>query len=120
MCCSSNLLEVMALMLQAWRVAHPPKRGLNCIFSRPLVHVGFLKSWLAGGFNDKVVSRVVEIVKSCNPGQDSLCIYITGKLHLMQKPHSRRAGEGGGCSEMWGGNSSVPQAKHPLQHQKVE
>ncbi|KAA6428561.1 MAG: hypothetical protein FRX49_01437 [Trebouxia sp. A1-2] len=34
--------------LQAWRVAHPPVRGHNWLFSRPLVHLGFLRSWLAG------------------------------------------------------------------------
>ena len=70
---------MLRLILQAWRVPHPPARGLNCIFSRPLVHVGFLKSWLAGGFNKKVVSRVMEIAKSCNSGQDKLQVYVTGK-----------------------------------------
>lgn len=70
---------MLRLILQAWRVAHPPARGLNCIFSRRLVHVGFLNSWLAGGFNKKVVSRVMEIAKSCNSGQNKLQIYITGK-----------------------------------------
>lgn len=96
-------------MLQAWRVAHPPVRGLNCIFSRPLVHVGFLKSWLAGGFNDKVVRRVVEIVKSCKAGQDKLRIYITGKLPLVTTTHRT----GRGVQKPGVVNIYPSQSKHP-------
>ena len=83
MYCISNFLRLIS---QAWRVAHPPARGLNCIFSRPLVHVGFLRSWLAGDFNKKVVSRVMEIAKSCTPGQDKLRVYITGKSYMALPP----------------------------------
>ena len=68
--------------VQAWRVAHPPVRGQAWLFSQPLVHVGFLKSWLAGGLNHKVVTRIMELVTArpaeahCKP----LRIYITGTL----------------------------------------
>ena len=49
------------------------------MFTRPLVHVGFLNSWLAGGFNDKVVNRAMEVVNGCKPHTSKLKIYVTGK-----------------------------------------
>ena len=49
------------------------------MFNRPLVHKGFLTSWLAGGFNDKVVSRTMEHVNKSKSDPDKLKIYITGK-----------------------------------------
>ncbi len=70
-------------MVQAWRVAHPPVRGHNWMFSRPLVHVGFLQSWLAGAFNDKVVNRTMEVVNSRKPASGKLQILITGRLSLL-------------------------------------
>ena len=70
------------LMVQAWRVAHPPVRGYNWMFSRPLVHVGFLRSWLAGAFNNKVVDRTMEVVNSRKPASGKLQILITGRISL--------------------------------------
>ena len=73
--------------LQAWRVPHPPVRGHPWLFTRPLVHVGFLKSWLAGGFNTKVVARVMHLVTARPPLAPGLAqgkplrIYITGGYH---------------------------------------
>ncbi|KAL0026556.1 hypothetical protein WJX77_006522 [Trebouxia sp. C0004] len=64
--------------LQAWRVAHPPLRGRTWCCSRPLVHVGFMKSWLAGNFNQKIVHRVMDLVHTCQPGTNKLKIYVTG------------------------------------------
>ena len=66
------------MLLQAWRVAHPPVRGHNFFFSWPLVHKGFLTSWLAGGFNEKVVNRTLEHVSRFKAGSESPKIYITG------------------------------------------
>ncbi len=50
------------------------------MFTRPLVHVGFLKSWLAGGLNDKVVGRIVQLVHARPAGSHAkpLKIYVTG------------------------------------------
>ena len=48
--------------------------------TRPLVHVGFMKSWLVGGFNTKVTNRIKELVASRPPAADRLKIYITGLL----------------------------------------
>ncbi len=47
------------------------------------MHVGFLKSWLVGGFNEKVVSRIIEIANSRKPSSDKLQIYITGESPLV-------------------------------------
>ncbi len=68
------------ICLQVWRVAHPPVRGHHWMFTRPLVHVGFLKSWLAGGLNDKVVGRVMQLVHTRPAGLHAkpLKIYVTG------------------------------------------
>lgn len=68
------------IWLQVWRVAHPPVRGHHWMFTRPLVHVGFLKSWLAGGLNDKVVGRIMQLVhaRPARPHANPLKIYVTG------------------------------------------
>ncbi|KAL0023014.1 hypothetical protein WJX79_008349 [Trebouxia sp. C0005] len=67
--------------LQAWRIAHPPIRGQTWLGTRPLVHVGFLKSWLAGGFKAKVVNRVLEAVQQCRQTCKShapTTVFVTG------------------------------------------
>ncbi|KAL0050037.1 hypothetical protein WJX82_003243 [Trebouxia sp. C0006] len=67
--------------LQAWRIAHPPMRGTKWLGTRPLVHVGFLKSWLAGGLKYKVVSHILEAVRQCKQesGSDQpVKIFVTG------------------------------------------
>ena len=46
--------------------------------TRPLVHMGFLKSWVAGGLGVKVVQRVKELVENgCKAGVP-VKIYVTG------------------------------------------
>ncbi|KAL3143143.1 hypothetical protein ABBQ38_003412 [Trebouxia sp. C0009 RCD-2024] len=67
--------------LQAWRIAHPPVRGKSWLGTRPLVHVGFLKSWLAGGLKLKVVNQVLEAVQQCKQrsGSDQpITVLVTG------------------------------------------
>ena len=68
-------------IVQAWRIAHPPIRGTYWLGTRPLVHVGFLKSWLAGGLKHKVVSHILEAVRQCKQesGSDQpVKIFVTG------------------------------------------
>ena len=48
----------------------------------PLVHLGFLKCWQAGGFSQKVIKRIVELVQSRKPGSDKLRIYLTGAVQV--------------------------------------
>lgn len=45
---------------QVWRAPHPPLRGSQLLGRRPLVHQGFLASWLCNGYDTKVglVGRV--------------------------------------------------------------
>jgi len=38
-----------------------------------------MKSWLAGGFNHKVINRIMQLVNSRKPGSDKLKIYVTGE-----------------------------------------
>ena len=67
--------------VQAWRVAHPPTRGNRCMGTQPLVHVGFLKSWLAGNLNEKVTSAVFRAIQQCRkalqPSQ-KITVFVTG------------------------------------------
>ena len=45
---------------------------------RPLVHVGFLKSWTRGGLDIRVVSRIKEIIQGPDFDTTSASICITG------------------------------------------
>ena len=49
--------------------------------------MGFLKSWLAGGFNEKVVGRIMELVHAtpAHPNAKPLRIYITGRPSIPEK-----------------------------------
>lgn len=80
--CLTCEFAICSVQLQAWRVAHPPARGSRLLFTRPLVHVGFLKSWLAGGFNLKVISAVLQAVQHCRSLQspaDKITVFVTGQ-----------------------------------------
>ena len=68
--------------MQAWRVAHPPVRGHALCGTRPLVHVGFMKAWLAGAFNEKVINHVMQLVNRPRSEAYSMKIYITGQMLL--------------------------------------
>ena len=80
---SNDEIDVPFWWVQAWRVAHPPVRGHSFCGTRPMVHVGFMKSWLAGGFNEKVITRVMELVQSQKADAKLLTVYITGWLHCL-------------------------------------
>ena len=59
-------------------------RGQTWLGTRPLVHVGFLKSWLAGGLKVKVVNKVLEAVQQCKQQSKSdhpITVLVTG-LHF--------------------------------------
>lgn len=68
--------------MQAWRVPHPPLRGHRLCGTQPLVHMGFLKCWQAGGFNQTVMKRIMELVQSRKPGSDKLKICLTGAVQM--------------------------------------
>lgn len=56
--------------VQAWQAAHPSFCGRGggggggSFRRRPAVHNGFLKSYIANGFNERIVSKVVDVVRS--------------------------------------------------------
>ena len=77
------MAENVGWYVQAWRVAHPPARGHTLCGTRPLVHVGFMRSWLAGGFNEKVINHIMELVNKRRAGAGTLKIYVTGELLLL-------------------------------------
>ena len=77
----SGCLSTKSACLQAWRIAHPPRRGTNWLGTRPLVHVGFLKSWLAGGLKYKVVDHILEAVRQCkleSKSEQPVTVFVTG------------------------------------------
>ena len=50
--------------------------------TRPLVHVGFLKSWLAGGLDQKVISAVRRAVQQCREKlhpAEKITVFVTGE-----------------------------------------
>lgn len=56
--------------------------------TRPLVHVGFLKSWLAGGLHCKVVNQVVEAVQQCKDQSKSdhpITVFVTGMASIARQ-----------------------------------
>ena len=58
-------------------------RGQAWLGRRPLVHVGFLKSWLAGGLKLKVVNKVLEAVQLCKQQSKSdgpVTVLVTGEV----------------------------------------
>lgn len=82
-------MQEECVAMQAWRVPHPPARGKRCMGTRPLVHVGFLTSWLAGGLNQKVTSAVLKAVKHCRSrlsSSDKITVYVTGLSACLVEP----------------------------------
>ena len=63
--------------LQAWYAAHPPRRGLICLGTRPLVHKGFLTAW--SEVADRVSAAVQEVLQGLTDGQrEAFQIFVTG------------------------------------------
>lgn len=60
-------------------------RGQTWLGTRPLVHVGFLKSWLAGGLNHKVIGYIMEAVQQCKLQSKSaqpVTVLVTGTIYM--------------------------------------
>ena len=67
---------------QAWRVAHPPARGMLFNGTRPLVHRGFLSSWQAKGLNSRIVDFIQTQISEMQLPAESVRILVTGEpLH---------------------------------------
>ncbi|KAK9902208.1 hypothetical protein WJX75_007799 [Coccomyxa subellipsoidea] len=62
--------------VQAWRAVHPPKRGRWG--RRPLVHVGFLKSWTQNGLDIRLIARIREIIQGPDFSPTDAFVAITG------------------------------------------
>ena len=56
-------------------------RGHALCGTRPLVHVGFMKAWLAGAFNEKVINHVMQLVNRPRSEAHGMKIYVTGQMH---------------------------------------
>ena len=62
-----------------WRLPHPPIRGSRMLSTRPYVHAGFLRSWTAQGFAERLVARVRDIVMGMPTKEGRRArIYVTG------------------------------------------
>ena len=108
-------------MRQAWRVAHPPARGHWWLASRPLVHHGFYRSWVASGLNRRAAALflnpnsapVVEhqnpirracVGLRCQPGARlSLCLSRTACMYNVVSVHLRAQADSQPCEGHRGG-----------------
>jgi hypothetical protein len=62
---------------KAWTVPHPPKRGVQVLGTRPLVHKGFLLAW--SEVADRVMVAVKEVLEGLTEAQkDSFQVFVTG------------------------------------------
>ncbi|KAK9814194.1 hypothetical protein WJX72_002000 [[Myrmecia] bisecta] len=64
--------------LKLWWTAHPPLRGNLAMLNRPMVHSGFLASWLANGMNLRVVECVKRVVSGMAANSHNIKVYATG------------------------------------------
>ncbi len=68
----------LAAAEQAWYAAHPPKRGSWWKGTRPFVHRGFLRTWVANGLNRKIVDRMLRAVERMQDSPGKVKLYVTG------------------------------------------
>lgn len=68
----------MLLTMQAWQAVHPPLRGR--VWTRPRVHAGFLKSWLAGNLKGKVLTSVLKHLQDQSKVSSVKRVLVTGQL----------------------------------------
>ena len=66
------------LCKQAWRTPYKAARGRRALGTRPYVHCGFLRSWTAQGFNQRLVARMRDIVAAMPLKGRRARILITG------------------------------------------
>ncbi|KAK9814642.1 hypothetical protein WJX72_009144 [[Myrmecia] bisecta] len=64
--------------IKFWWSTHPPARGSYLLFDRPMVHTGFLDSWLANGLNLRVVECINRVVNAKGTDRDHIKVLITG------------------------------------------
>lgn len=74
--------KTLVLPDQAWQASHPPKRGRHFLRSRPSVHNGFLKSYLANGLKEAILKRLLEII-ACRTGTDIKVTHLKTPTGLM-------------------------------------
>jgi hypothetical protein len=52
---------------QVWRAPHPPVRGAYWLCRRPMVHWGFLATWLSSGLNAAVLAQLRRLLERPPP-----------------------------------------------------
>ncbi|KAL4458650.1 hypothetical protein ABPG75_013515 [Micractinium tetrahymenae] len=55
---------------QFWRSPHPPRRGVFLLGTQPMVHTGFLASWVGRGLDRQVLQRVRQVLEGRHHGSD--------------------------------------------------
>ncbi len=56
--------------MQAWSVPHTPAEGVQMCLQHPRCHAGFLRAWLANGFNKVVVDRMIALLRDRQASSD--------------------------------------------------
>ncbi|GAB4817725.1 hypothetical protein N2152v2_004771 [Parachlorella kessleri] len=70
--------------VQAWRTPYPAGTGNCCLGTRPMVHTGFHCAWFANKFNEKLISRLEQVLQGCTKQQadagtgKNVNVYVTG------------------------------------------
>ena len=62
--------------MQAWLAMHEPQRG--DFWSKPKVHSGFQRCWLANGFNVRVRQHIDSLFDSGVLEHGKVKVYVTG------------------------------------------
>ncbi|KAL4429353.1 hypothetical protein ABPG77_005127 [Micractinium sp. CCAP 211/92] len=55
---------------QVWRSVHPPRRGVYLLGTQPMVHTGFLASWMRRGLDRQVLQRVQQVLQGLSHRDD--------------------------------------------------
>eukprot|EP00803_Ostreobium_quekettii_P001664 evm.model.scf_661.6 EVM.evm.TU.scf_661.6 scf_661:45589-48045(-) len=64
--------------LKMWRALHPPARGNYWRGTQPLVHKGFLLSWMACDFSMRVLQAVQRVLNSPQFDRSQMRVLVTG------------------------------------------
>ncbi|GAB4817731.1 hypothetical protein N2152v2_004777 [Parachlorella kessleri] len=70
--------------LQVWMKSYPVRDGSCCLGTRPMVHMGFHRAWFANKFNEKILSRLAQVLKGCTQQQadagtgKDVTVHVTG------------------------------------------
>jgi len=92
--------------VQAWRVPHPPRRGVFLLGTQPQVHRGFHQVWQE--VVETVLATVEEVLAAATVPTEDFDMFVTGESppgrcehDLVESPGVAVERKGGGCWPAW-------------------